>query len=1650
MSMRTEQWWLRGVAAGSAFVAALAFAPLASHASCDVIPGARQAFRGALGSVNRPFAIPGQIAELLTLTRGACDTQPLGGFGGDSAEDALFVTLIFEPPGPGLPSAVVLHTNTGANAQACQSKAAACRTRLGGGQAKVDCRGVAGGSLDYDIVSAAQLRFRFPDTDDLVGEGVPGATDDHTLVGPASIAVTTAAAELPCALAAEQCRTCVVDPSVCGLSTGELLACIDEFYPRDGTCANDPVTTGVDPVFPHFTALPPANDFRALCSVGGPCQPTTSEARFAVDVDGNALVPVDWRGVLVATERVPVPRLVRAITDLPAFSGFPTPVRVPGRAFLSSFSPGGHRLPPIFEPLSDPSQDLSLFGSTDAPVGVVRVARRSPALEQCSLDSSIPNFPCTEDADCPGGACVPSPTASCSGGARAGRTCTRDSECPDGSCPLPSLFDFSDRLADDGIGPVVIASPTNVLDLRAEEPVSLEGIVESQGLFAFVTSEAIEDVTLNDDLDATDPVLRLHDRRTGDALPIGTNGAEARAAARVREPPFSYPAVAAEGAIAAFLEPEPLEGECTTKTACDSNGDGDVFDTILRLYRIQGPAGSAVATDLLPDLNLAVDAAPLVNGRSVVISNGLVFFRRPEWAGMRQKTTVVSLEPDDTQPGTGSGLTGSGAPSLSDDGSRVAFATHLGLDPDDTGISFDVYLRDRDAGATLLLNRNEGGAVRGPALDPSITGAGDLVVFESQNSSLVSNDSNGVQDVFLWDSTAAPMIERLSVWGADGEANGVSRDGRISSDGTRVIFESQATNLHPDDATPGRDLFLRELATTPATALVTPDESDVDETPAISADGSSVAFRSSSANLVSGDTNETEDVFCSDVGGAIERCSEGARGEEAIGPSSFPAISGDGRFVAFRSAASNLVAGDTNGVNDVFVRDRVTGIVERVSVASDGSQGGFSAMGAAPALSDDGRYVVFASAAQELVLAGQSGKNDVFVHDRLTGLTSLVSVLATDCPVRDPVGDCAQSQSRYPALTRDARFAGFRATADFVADELDGSLGVADANGQEDILVRGPERSDPTAAAANDFHLDQVLDDVVLQVVDTNAPSPEPVTLDPAKDVVVVNGDAAFLRPDGSSFSVFLSTNGAPPQPLNQEGTALAMSERLIAVLAPTGVGDQTVVEVCDRATGCLAWTPLGSPATALQVAGTAVALLTEGGVIELFDLDDPPPQQQLIVPTQKAEDFVLGEKLLAFRTREAEQGANLNASAPDSDLADDVLRVYDLESKQLLTEPEQAVIPCPFEACDPRLPYRVDSDTVTFLTPEADQGAQDLNGDEDATDLVKQVFNARKAARSTGPLALLAAAPGAPASVDVIASASGGLCTETGAACFEDADCGVNGDCFVPPGRCILDTGTACDPSICSDTPTAPGCGCSAEQFCVESGPTTGSCHEDRGECVDRGCPDAGAECRDTGDDTNKLLSPIGESGATDLLVTSGVCIEILGTPCVDDLGCGGDTCGAGNTCERRHEACTLDADCPVGSCAPKLLVVGAADSDGDGTADPHDNCSLVGNADQADSDADGVGDVCGRCTSGPDTDGDGIHDACECGDISGDGLVNTADARLIQRCAVGEPLSVCSSLLCDASGDGRCNTGDARLVQRLAVGSLTKANLSCSSRPR
>src|SRR5262249_35179982 len=187
-------------------------------------------------------------------------------------------------------------------------------------------------------------------------------------------------------------------------------------------------------------------------------------------------------------------------------------------------------------------------------------------------------------------------------------------------------------------------------------------------------------------------------------------------------------------------------------------------------------------------------------------------------------------------------------------------------------------------------------------------------------------------------------------------------------------------------------------------------------TPVISADGRFVTYWSGDPSMVSGDTNDTWDVFVRDRQLATtERVSVDSNGTEANGGSFASAISGDGRFVAFESDATNLVADDTNGSQDIFVHDRQTGTTERVSVSSAADQANdFSYK---PTISSDGRFVAFWSVATNLVADDTNGFADIFVHDRQTGTTERVSV--------NSAGVEADSNSNSPAISADGRFVVF-------------------------------------------------------------------------------------------------------------------------------------------------------------------------------------------------------------------------------------------------------------------------------------------------------------------------------------------------------------------------------------------------------------------------------------------------------------------------------------------------------------------------------------------------------------------------------------------------------------------------------------------------
>jgi Tol biopolymer transport system component len=336
-------------------------------------------------------------------------------------------------------------------------------------------------------------------------------------------------------------------------------------------------------------------------------------------------------------------------------------------------------------------------------------------------------------------------------------------------------------------------------------------------------------------------------------------------------------------------------------------------------------------------------------------------------------------------------------PSISADGRFVAFRSRAtNLVPGDGNWKCDVFVHDRDPDEDGVYDEGNGTTARASisssgvegnhdSYNPSISADGRFVAFESYATNLVDDDDNGHPDVFVHHRESG-TTERVSTSSSGVEGNHDSNDPSISADGQFVAFESYSSNLVSGDNNGKFDVFVhdRESGTTERVSISSSDEEGHGDSfnPSISADGRSVAFDSDATDLVSGDTNNCKDVFVRDrQAGTTERVSVSYTGAQGNGGDSRePSISADGRFVAFSSRANDLVGQDTNGREDVFVRDREYPWTERVSVSTGDAQGNDDSL--MPSISADGRYVAFESEASNLVDEDENEWSDIFVHER--------------------------------------------------------------------------------------------------------------------------------------------------------------------------------------------------------------------------------------------------------------------------------------------------------------------------------------------------------------------------------------------------------------------------------------------------------------------------------------------------------------------------------------------------------------------------------------------------------------------------------------------------------------------------------------------
>jgi len=386
--------------------------------------------------------------------------------------------------------------------------------------------------------------------------------------------------------------------------------------------------------------------------------------------------------------------------------------------------------------------------------------------------------------------------------------------------------------------------------------------------------------------------------------------------------------------------------------------------------------------------------------------------------------------------------------SISNDGRYIAFESGASnLVSGDTNNASDIFVRDRQTGQinriSIASNGTQGNSA---SLQPAISGDGRYVAFNSYASNLVSGDANGSDDIFVYDRQNG-QTSLVSV-ATNGTQGSYSSQPSISADGRYVAFFSLASNIVDGDTNGLGDVFVHDRQTGQTIRVsIASDGTQANGAStgsSISSDGRYITFESTASNLVTGDTNGTHDIFIHDQQiGQTTRISIASDGTQANNASQWSSISGDGRYVAFYSNASNLVNNDTNGYTDVFVHDRQSRQTSRISIASDGTQSNGSSLRLS--LSNNGRYVMFESEANNLVSGDTNNTEDVFIHDRQTGQISRVSVATS--------GTQGNSYSNLPSTSADGRYIAFESGASNLVNN--------DTNSTVDIFVASLSTTTP-------------------------------------------------------------------------------------------------------------------------------------------------------------------------------------------------------------------------------------------------------------------------------------------------------------------------------------------------------------------------------------------------------------------------------------------------------------------------------------------------------------------------------------------------------------------------------------------------------------
>lgn len=380
---------------------------------------------------------------------------------------------------------------------------------------------------------------------------------------------------------------------------------------------------------------------------------------------------------------------------------------------------------------------------------------------------------------------------------------------------------------------------------------------------------------------------------------------------------------------------------------------------------------------------------------------------------------------------------GSRSAALSEDGRYVAFITGNAFAEDDDNGETDVYVKDMLTGEVERVSVGTDGTQHDGWVDNAVINAdGRYVAFETPFA-FDANDTNGTRDVYVYDRENQELV-RASVDGEGAEGGRGSRNPSISADGRYIAFVT-GNNFAATDTDDGTDVYVKDMVTgdiehVTVGAIGTRHDWDWVDNPAISADGRYVAF-DTFANLDQvGDTNDKRDVYVYDretqesIRASVD--GEGSQGDRG---SRSPSISADGRYVAFVTGNA-FVADDENGEIDIYVKDMHTAEIGRVSVDSDGMEQAHWTD--SPAISGDGRIVVFETGSEFDPNDGNN-QTDIYAHDRLSGTTSVVSM------AYDRIS--ATNRSYSPAISADGRVVAFDSWADDIVED--------DENNRRDVFA---------------------------------------------------------------------------------------------------------------------------------------------------------------------------------------------------------------------------------------------------------------------------------------------------------------------------------------------------------------------------------------------------------------------------------------------------------------------------------------------------------------------------------------------------------------------------------------------------------------------